>query len=98
MPSALRIIHKAGWVHRDISPSNIYLYINPETGEKRGLIGDFEYSKRVGAGGKGDTMVVRYLLLYSAPELQDRATEQIDLYLLIGYTRVYGYRSSNSDL
>lgn len=36
---ALQWIHGCGWVHRDLSVSNLYLY------EGRGLIGDFEYAK-----------------------------------------------------
>lgn len=49
---ALRIINKAGWVHRNISPGNIYLYIDPVTEERRGLIGDLEYAKRVGTSAR----------------------------------------------
>ena len=45
-------------MHRDLSVGNLYLYIDPDTGEKRGIIGDFEYSKRAGSGGKGDSKTV----------------------------------------
>ena len=45
-------------MHRDLSVGNLYLYIDPDTGEKRGIIGDFEYSKRAGTGGKGDGKTV----------------------------------------
>ncbi|KAJ3990862.1 hypothetical protein F5050DRAFT_1531532, partial [Lentinula boryana] len=38
---ALWILHKAGWVHRDISGGNVYWYQEGQTG----LIGDFEYAK-----------------------------------------------------
>ena len=55
---ALRIIHKAGWVHRDLSLGNLYLYIDPVSGEKRGLIGDFELAKKVGSGGRYDLRIV----------------------------------------
>ena len=55
---ALRIIHKAGWVHRDLSLGNLYLYIDPVSGEKRGLIGDFEFAKKVGSGGRYDIKTV----------------------------------------
>ena len=55
---ALRIIHKAGWVHRDLSLGNLYLYIDPVSGEKRGLIGDFEFAKKVGSGGRYDIKIV----------------------------------------
>ncbi|KAL5479078.1 hypothetical protein ACEPAI_2366 [Sanghuangporus weigelae] len=36
----MKWIHGCGWVHRDISAGNLYLY------NGRGLIGDFEYAKR----------------------------------------------------
>ncbi|KAL5520224.1 hypothetical protein ACEPAG_9437 [Sanghuangporus baumii] len=36
----LKWIHGCGWVHRDISPGNLYLY------EGRGLVGDLEYAKQ----------------------------------------------------
>ena len=58
-------MHKSGWVHRDLSVSNLYLYIDPATKEKRGIIGDFEYSKRAGSGGKGDNTTV-YLVSSSS--------------------------------
>lgn len=57
---ALSVIHKAGWVHRDLSPGNLYLYTDPSTGEKRGLVGDLEFAKRVGTGAEGDGMVVSF--------------------------------------
>ncbi|KAL5525387.1 hypothetical protein ACEPAF_9257 [Sanghuangporus sanghuang] len=36
----LKFIHRAGWVHRDPSIGNLYIY------KSRGLIGDLEYAKR----------------------------------------------------
>ena len=54
---ALLYLHEAGWVHRDISVGNLYLYTDPVSEEKGGLIGDFEYAKRVG-GGKPDVRTV----------------------------------------
>ena len=54
---ALLYLHENGWVHRDISVGNLYLYTDPVSEEKRGLIGDFEYAKRVG-GGKPDVRTV----------------------------------------
>ncbi|PAV16415.1 hypothetical protein PNOK_0803500 [Pyrrhoderma noxium] len=50
----LLYLHEAGWVHRDISVGNLYPYTDPVSGEKRGLIGDLEYAKGVGDGGKPD--------------------------------------------
>ena len=61
---ALRIIHKAGWVHRDLSVGNLYLYIDPVNGEKRGLIGDFEFAKKVGGGGRYGTKTVIVFQIY----------------------------------
>ena len=52
------MIHKAGWVHRDLSVGNLYLYVDPVSGEKRGLIGDFECAKKVGSGGRYDLGMV----------------------------------------
>ena len=37
---------------------NLYLYTDPVSGKKGGLIGDFEYAKRVGEGGKPDVRTV----------------------------------------
>ena len=54
----LQVIHKAGWVHRDLSIGNLYLYIDPVSGVKRGLIGDFEFAKKVGNGGRHDKRIV----------------------------------------
>ena len=55
---ALLYLHEAGWVHRDISVGNLYLYTDPVTRRKRGLIGDLEHAKRVGEGGKPDVVTV----------------------------------------
>lgn len=57
------MIHKAGWAHRDLSVGNLYLYIDPVSGEKRGLIEDFEFSKKVGSGGRHDFKIVCLLFL-----------------------------------
>ena len=37
---------------------NLYLHTDPVSKEKRGLIGDLEYAKRVGDGGKYDACIV----------------------------------------
>ena len=42
-------MHKSGWIHRDLSVGNLYLYIDPITKSKRGIIGDFEFAKKAGA-------------------------------------------------
>ena len=55
---ALQVIHKAGWVHRDLSMGNLYLYIDPVSDVKRGLIGDFEFAKKVGSGGRHEKRIV----------------------------------------
>ena len=55
---AVQVIHKAGWVHRDLSTGNLYLYIDPVNGVKRGLIGDFEFAKKVGSGGRREKRIV----------------------------------------
>ena len=51
-------MHKAGWVHRDLSAGNLYLYTDPVSGEKRGLVGDFEFAKRAGTGSDPDGIIV----------------------------------------
>ena len=38
--SVLRVIHDSGWVHRDISAANVYLF------EEQGLLGDLEHARR----------------------------------------------------
>ncbi|KAF5386289.1 hypothetical protein D9757_008620 [Collybiopsis confluens] len=44
--TALDIVHRSGWVHRDISCGNVYWLHNPIEGLPRGILGDFEYAKR----------------------------------------------------
>ena len=46
-----------GWVHRDISIRNVYLYTDPVTQKKKGTIGDFEYSE-AGVGTQNDVRTV----------------------------------------
>ena len=55
---ALLYLHEADWVHRDISAGNLYLYTDPVSGKKRGLIGDLEYAKRAGSGGLHEVRTV----------------------------------------
>ena len=66
---ALLYLHEAGWVHRDISAANLYLYTDPVSQEKRGLIGDLEYAKRVGEGGKHDVRIVCDQIYFSTSRL-----------------------------
>ncbi|KAJ3899953.1 hypothetical protein F5879DRAFT_460447 [Lentinula edodes] len=44
--TALHIIHRSGWVHRDISCGNVYYYTGPTEAEPRGLLGDLEYARK----------------------------------------------------
>lgn len=45
----LELVHRAGWVHRDISSGNIFI-------SKTGVVklGDFEYAKRLRSTGEED--------------------------------------------
>ena len=49
---------RAGVLHRDISVGNLYLYTDPVSGKKRGLIGDFEYAKMAGVGAQNEVRTV----------------------------------------
>ena len=48
-------------MHRDISAGNLYLYEDPVSKVKRGLIGDFEYAKKVGWEGKHNNRTVSFI-------------------------------------
>lgn len=50
-------------MHRDLSVGNLYLYIDPVSGEKRGIIGDFEFAKKVGTGGRREMKIVCSFLI-----------------------------------
>ena len=81
---ALLRMHKAGWVHRDISTGNIYLYIDPVTGEKRGMLGDLEFAKKVGTGARYDVRIVCNVFI---------TCYQYPLFLMLlysGYSRFHG--------
>ncbi|KIK65073.1 hypothetical protein GYMLUDRAFT_194872 [Collybiopsis luxurians FD-317 M1] len=45
--NALDIIHRSGWVHRDISCGNVYCFHDSSEDRPRGILGDFEYAKRI---------------------------------------------------
>ena len=41
MIAVFRFLHGSGWVHRDVSVGNMYLY------EGRGVLGDLEFAKNM---------------------------------------------------
>ncbi|KIK59033.1 hypothetical protein GYMLUDRAFT_169927, partial [Collybiopsis luxurians FD-317 M1] len=45
----LTILHRAGWVHRDISISNLYYWSDTDMG----IIGDLEYARKVDGAHRG---------------------------------------------
>ena len=45
-------------MYRDLSPENLYLYKDPNTEAKRGIIGDLEYAKKVGTEAGTDVRTV----------------------------------------
>ncbi|KAI5114952.1 hypothetical protein M0805_000808, partial [Coniferiporia weirii] len=51
---ALEYMHRCGWVHRDISCGNVYLY------EGRGLLGDLEFAKRMSTDGRYEAQAGTY--------------------------------------
>ena len=88
---ALQVIHRAGWVHRDLSVGNLYLYVDPVSGEKRGLIGDFEYAQKVGGRGRQDRRIVT---LFSLCYISGIMTNLF----LSGYARIHGSRNPHGKL
>ena len=61
MCAVLRLIHGSGWVHRDVSVGNIYLY------EGRGLLGDLEFAKAMWDKGGHEVRTVCVLIVFSGP-------------------------------
>lgn len=59
--TVLKYMHKAEWVHRDISAGNVYWYT--EGGEGRGLLADFEYAKKMKELGKHEVITVSFAVL-----------------------------------
>lgn len=59
--TVLKYMHKAEWVHRDISAGNVYWY--EEGGEGRGLLADFEYAKKMKELGKHEVITVSFAVL-----------------------------------
>lgn len=45
-------------MHRDLTPMNLYLYVDPESNAKRGIIGDLELAKKIGTGANSDFRTV----------------------------------------
>ena len=70
-----RLLHGSGWVHRDISIGNVYLY------EGRGLLGDFEFAKNVADHSQPEVRTVREPLLVVETELSDRIRVHSTLWL-----------------
>lgn len=61
--TVLKYMHKAEWVHRDISAGNVYWY--KEQGEERGLLADFEYAKKMNEFGKYEVITVSSEALFA---------------------------------
>ena len=77
--SALETVHRAGVVHRDIKPGNIFIGVSPE----HPLLGDFGISSTIeGEPTQTDTVAVTFG--YTAPEVldDDRPTTASDIYSL----------------
>ena len=54
-------MHKAGWIHQNLNPENLYLCIDPATGSKGGVIGGFELTKHIGTEeGDNEPLVCPY--------------------------------------
>lgn len=47
------LFHGSGWVHRDISAANVYLY------EGRGILGDLEFAKNTADNSQHELRAVR---------------------------------------
>jgi serine/threonine protein kinase len=58
--SVVALLSACGWVHRDISPGNVYYF------KGRGIVGDFEFAKPINSGKRFETRTVSEQLLSCA--------------------------------
>jgi hypothetical protein len=54
-----RLFHGSGWVHRDISVGNVYLY------KGRGVLGDLEFAKNTADRSQHELRTVRGIYFLS---------------------------------
>ena len=57
--TVLQFIHESGWVHRDVSVGNVYLF------DGRGILANLEYAKSTNDTPQHDVRTVRGLDLLS---------------------------------
>ncbi len=79
LASAVETVHRAGVVHRDIKPGNVFVGVTPE----HPLLADFGISSTVG-GEPTKTQTMAVTFGYTAPEVLDdeRPTPASDIYSL----------------
>ncbi len=77
--SAVETVHRAGVVHRDIKPGNVFIGVTPE----HPLLGDFGISSTID-GERTQTRTMAVTFGYTAPEVLDdeRPTPASDIYSL----------------
>lgn len=85
---ALGEIHKAGFIHRDIKPKNLYM-----TDDGRVVVGDFGIASE-NAGELNLTQGARGTYGYRAPELKDGITTQKSDYFSLGITIASLYKGT----
>ncbi|KAI5116304.1 hypothetical protein M0805_004645 [Coniferiporia weirii] len=87
----LEHIHRSGWVHRDISAGNVYLYDNGR-GLLRGLLGDLEYAKRTGTDAKHEVRTGTRAFMAIEVESQEYKFTPIEEGEMRAADRKYGNR------